>query len=298
MSAADGFEEFVAIVDAGSLTAAAAMLDLPRATLSRRLARLEERLGVRLLHRTTRRMDLTQQGEVLYRTARRVVGSAREVEAAVTRLDGVPRGLLRLSVPTGVPREFFGGVLVDFLASHPEVSVEVVTSSVHLDLVTEGFDLALRFGVIKDASLVARTLARNDLIAMASPSYLAARGTPRRPEQLASHNCIVGYTAEGAPELRWPLRAGGWVEVAGSLKTNQMDLRVEAAKRSLGIALLVERVAADELACGELVPVLPDRVGHEVRACLVYPDREFLDPKVRAFIDFFTSRLDARRADA
>ena len=144
MSNAEGFEEFVAIIDCGSVTGAAEGLGLPRPTLSRRLARLEERLGVRLIHRTTRRMTMTPQGELLYAKARRVVQAAREAEAEVRRLDGVPRGLLRVSVPTGMPAMLFGEWVGEFLQRYPEVELEMVASSAHVDLAAEGFDLALR----------------------------------------------------------------------------------------------------------------------------------------------------------
>lgn len=296
MSAAEGYEEFVSIVECGSITSAAQSLSLPRPTVSRRLARLEERLNVRLLHRTTRRLQMTPQGEALYATARRVVRAAREVEAEVRRLDGVPRGLLRVSIPTRVPADLFAGWFAEFLSVYPEVSLEAVASAAHVDLVGEGFDVALRAGPIEDASLIARVVATNVLMAVASPQYLTEHGTPHDAESLADHNCIVGYRAGSAPELRWPLLDGGSAPVSGTLATNQMELRREAARRHLGIALLVDYIAAGDIASGDLVPVLPDLIGRHDRVSLVYADRAFVDPKVRAFVDFFASRMDAVRA--
>ncbi|MEM6995425.1 MAG: LysR family transcriptional regulator, partial [Myxococcota bacterium] len=140
---AAGFEEFVSIVNRGSVTGAAEALGLPRPTVSKRLARLEARLGVRLLHRTTRRMKLTEQGELLYDRARRVVHAAHEAEAAVQRLDDVPRGLLRVAVPPRVPEGVFTQWLAAFLDAYPEVSLDVVGTDPHIDLVAEGFDVAL-----------------------------------------------------------------------------------------------------------------------------------------------------------
>ena len=290
---ADGFEEFVTIVDAGSLTRAARELRLPRPTVSKRLARLEERLGVRLLHRTTRRLNLTRQGTVLYPKAKRIVQATREAEAAVRRLDDVPRGLLRVSIPTAVPQAVFARWLVDFLTDSPQVSLEVVGSDGHVDLVAEGFDLAMRRGDIEDRSLVTTTLVTNTMMAVASPAYLEAHGAPASVDALGQHNCIIGYTARGTPDLRWPLHDGGWVEVAGNLATNQMGLRLEAARHQLGIALVIDRVAAEHLASGDLVAVLPGVVGCSDRVRLVYPEREFLDPKVRAFADLLKSRVGA-----
>lgn len=289
-----GFEEFVSIVDHGSVTGAARALGLPRPTVSKRLGRLEERLGVRLLHRTTRRMNLTEQGQLLYDRARGVVHAAREAEAAVRRVDDVPRGLLRVVIPPRVPESIFTQWLAEFLHAYPEVSLDVVATDVHVDLVAEGFDVALRYGAIDDTSLVSRTLVVNAEIAVASPRYLADRGTPAAPEDLADHNCIVGYTGANVPNPRWPLLDGGSTHVGGSLMTNHVGLRLEAAKRDLGIAIVVDRIAQDLVASGDLVWVLPDTVGRRDHARLVYRDREFLDPKIRAFIDFIVSRVTNR----
>lgn len=293
MLTASGFEEFVTIVDSGSVTGAADALGLPRPTVSRRLARLEERLGVRLLHRTTRRMKMTPQGELLYVKARRVVDAAREAEAEVRRLDGVPRGSLRVSMPNAMPNGVLAGWIVDFLRAHREVSLELIASTVHVDLVAEGVDVVLRRGAIEDPSLIARTLVIDSSIAVASPQYLAAAGTPDRADALEDHACITGYRSGSVPELRWPLLDGGSVPISSPLKTNQMELRVEAAKQHLGIALVSTNVVTEALASGALVPVLPDVVGRREPVSLVYVDREFLDPKIRAFVDFIVGRVEA-----
>ena len=194
MSAAEGFEEFVAVVEAGSLTAAAEALGLPRATLSRRLARLEERLGVRLLHRTTRRLTLSLAGERLYETARQVVRMAKESEADVQRLDGVPRGLLRVSLPAGLHRPMATWV-AEYMRAYPEVQVELVGSPERVDLVGEGFDLALRATEPEDASLVARTLARVRLLAVAHaavPRRARAAQVPGGPRPARLHRGLSG----------------------------------------------------------------------------------------------------------
>lgn len=291
---ASGFEEFVAIVENGSVTRAAEALGLPRPTVSKRLARLEERLGVRLLHRTTRRMALTEHGSVLYDKARRVVDAAREAESAVQRLDEVPRGLLRVLIPPRVPEGIFTQWLADFLVAYPEVRLDVVGTDLHVDLVDEGFDVALRSGVIEDTSLVSRILVTNAEIAVASPAYLEARGTPTSPDQLGDHDCIVGYAGGTTPNPRWPLLEGGWINVEGTLTTNHEGLRMQAAMRGLGITMVIDRMAADALASGELVHVLADTVGRRDHARLVYREREFLDPKIRAFIDFIVGCVEAR----
>ena len=290
---AGGFEEFVSVVDHGSVTRAATALGLPRPTVSKRLARLEERLGVRLLHRTTRRLKLTRPGELLYEKARRVVHEARAAEAAVQRLDDVPRGLLRVLIPPRVPEPIFTQWLAEFLQSHPEVSLDVVGTDAHVDLIAEGFDVALRNGEIQDTSLVSRTLVVSSEIAVASPAYLEERGTPGSLEDLIDHECIIGYGVDNVPNPRWPLLDGGTANVTGKLMTNHPGLRMHAARQGLGIAIVVDRMAAEYLETGELVRVLPELVGRRDDARLVYPDRELLDPKVRAFIDFIVARVDA-----
>ncbi len=166
----------------------------------------------------------------------------------------------------------------------------------HVDLVAEGFDVALRAGVIEDTSLVSRILVTNTEIAVASPAYLQARGTPQSAKDLGDHNCIIGYTGNNSPDPRWPLLDGGWTHVAGTLMTNHVGLRLEAARRDLGIAIVIDRLVTEQLASGELVRVLPEIIGRRDDARLVYPDREFLDPKVRAFVDFVADRLEATRA--
>ncbi len=293
---AEGFEEFVAIVDHGTVTAAAASMGLPRPTLSRRLARLEERLAVKLLHRTTRRIAITEQGQALYAKARRVVEAAREAEAHVRRLDGVPRGLLRVSVPSGMPEALLGRWIIKFLAAYPEVRLEVVSTAAHLDLVGQGIDVALRAGPIEDPSLIARTLARDLRIGVASPDYLARRGTPSVPEDLERHNCLLGYRAGTVPERRWPLLDGGWIPVSGSLATNEMMLRLQGALQGLGIAVVVDRLALQHIADGELEVVLPDSLGRRERLSLVYAGREFLDPKIKAWVEFLSAEIHEVRS--
>lgn len=296
MDVASGFEEFVSIVDEGSVSAAATALGLPRPTLSKRLARLEDRLGVRLLHRTTRRMTLTPQGRVLYAKARRLVEAAREVEAEVRRLDGVPRGLLRVNIPAATPHATIASWLDAFLRQHPEVSLEVVASTVHIDLVRDGFDVALRPGAVDDASLIAKRIAVDETIAVATPTYLERAGTPNDVESLREHACILGHVGGVSPELTWPRLDGPPLPVSGRLRANQMELRLEAARRHLGIAVISRLFIDADLAAGRLVHVLPGIIGEQVRVNLLYADREFLEPKVRAFVDFFAAQVVARRA--
>jgi len=294
MSCAEGFEEFVAVVETGSIRAAADQLSLPRPTVSRRLARLEERLGVRLLHRTTRRQTLTARGEALFERARQVVLAARDAEAEVRRLDGVPRGLLRVAMPTQTPNALMAGWFDDYLERYPEVSVEVIATEAKLDLAAEGIHVALRFGP-QDPSLVARTLLTVRSVAVASPAYLQKRGTPRTPSELGEHACIVGFEADRVPTRRWPLRDGGTVGVGGRMVADQMSLWLHLAVLGRGIALVSERLARPFLADGRLVTVLEADVGRVERVSVVFVDRRYVDPKVRAFVDLLVEAFGALR---
>ena len=275
-----GLQEFVAIVQAGSLSAAARDMGLPRPTLARRLARLEERLGVRLLHRTTRRQTLTAEGQLLFERAEHLVRGLVDAQEAVRRLDGTPRGRLRVAVPSEMPHEVVVDWVRDFLDAYHEVQLDWVATDDEVDLLAD-FDVAFRSDADVQPSLVVRTLVRNRRVVVASPAWLADN-----PLDLTR---VVRTPGERA----WPLRAGGTVPVSGRFTANQQGMRAQAALRGVGPALVTDRIVRDELADGRLVHVLP-HVGADERVCLVYADREFLDPKIRAFIDLMVDRVVQR----
>ena len=291
MQILDVLPAFVAVVEAGSISRAARQLGVPRATLSRRITGLEDALGVRLLHRSTRRQVLTPAGETLYERALVVVQDAEDAVQAVQRLDGVPRGLLRLAAPPALG-DGMARVLSTFLARFPEVQLEVEASTRHVDLVAEQVDVALRAGQVTAPELIGRKVWSTEVLAVASPDYLAARGTPTSAASLADHDCILGFVGGTTPERAWPLRGGGTVPVHGRLTTNDLLLRVEAARSGQGIAMLPHLVVAEALDAGMLVPVLADEVGTHSALTLVYAERKHLDPKVRAFVDHVMGSLD------
>lgn len=294
MDATEGFAAFVAIVETGSVSAAARRLGMPRPTLSRQLSRLETRLGVRLLHRSTRRLVPTAAGDALFPRAQRLVAEADAAIEAVRRHDDVPRGLLRVSVPP-VAGPWFADLIVSFLGRWPEVQVEVVADARHVDLVREGFDVAIRGGVVRDPSLVARRLLRAESVVVASPAYVAARGAPRTPEELVQHEAILAPGEGGRGETHWACFGGGAAPVRGRLVTNDIFLRLGAARDGLGLALLPRLMIAEELARGELVPVLEGQVGFDGVLAVVHVERAFVDPKVRAFVDHVVAAAEAGR---
>lgn len=273
--------EFLEVVRSGSISAASREFGLPRATLSRRMSGLEADLGVRLMHRRTNRLVLTAAGEELRRCASRVVSEANATWVAVRRLDDVPRGLLRVSVTGAHFPELFNAFLREF----PEVQLEVQSTTRHVDLLAEGVDVAVRIGDISDSNLIARRIHADRLMAVAAPSYLEAHREPQRADELAHHDCIVGFAGNWAPSRSWPLMDGGKVTVHGRFATNEIELVRTAALEGLGIALLPSAVVAGDLEDGNLAGVLIEVVGKELPVSIVYADREFIDPKVRAFID-------------
>lgn len=274
---------FARTVESKSLSRAAAELGVPRATISRRLARLEERLGARLLRRTTRSLVLTDAGEALYRHARIVLDAVANAEASVRSKDDSVRGSLRVSVPP-VNRPEFYAMLCDFSARYPELKLHVHFSTALVDLKRDGYDVVFRATRALEPGLIARTLARDRAMAVASPAYLERHGTPRTARDLKHHRCLMGFTRGELPSTYWPV-AGGQLHVEGALFTNELTLLHEAVKRGLGIALLPGMVVNAELASGALVQVLPGIIEQDSHVAVVYAEREFVPPQVRAFID-------------
>ena len=275
---------FTRTVEAKSLSRAAAELGAPRATVGRRLARLEERLGVRLLRRTTRALALTDAGDALYRHARIVLEAVEQAEASVRKSDKVIRGTLRVSTPPRLDPGFHA-LVCDFARAYPEVRIHIDASSRHVDLLREGYDVALRAGADLEPGLVARTVARTSAVAVAAPRYLAVRGTPKQVRDLRSHRCLVACTPDGLPQTHWPKAGGGKISVAASFVSNDITLLVDAAVRGIGIAVLPMLLVGAPLERGALVRVLPELIHADSRLAVVYREKELLPPQVRAFID-------------
>jgi DNA-binding transcriptional LysR family regulator len=275
---------FSKAVEAKSLSRAAAELGVPRATLSRRLARLEERLGTRLLRRTTRSLLLTDSGEALYRHARIVLDALAQAEASVRQTDQAVRGDLRVSVPP-LGTDGFYEMLCSFAERYPEVRLHVHASTRIVDLQRDGYDVAIRASSQIEPGLIARTLVRDPLLAVASPAYVAQHGSPRTRRELRTHRCLMGFARGEVPQSQWPTPGGGQVHVDGALFSNDVLFLCAAALRGLGIAFLPLLVAYPHLESGALVPVLRGAVSAESRIAVVYLEREFVPPAVRAFVD-------------
>lgn len=281
MPSTDRMREFLEVVRTGSISQAARQLGIPRATLSRRMTALEAELSVRLIHRRTTRLALTSAGKLLEQRASRIVADVDAAWASVRQLDDTPRGLLRVSM-TG---PYFSKLFTDFLCDYPEVQLEVQSTTRHVDLLAEGVDVAMRIGEIKDPELIARRVHSDRSLVVASPAYLEWRGAPIKVSDLAEHDCMVGFSGDWVPSASWPLLAGGTVKVSGRLAANEISLARNAALEGIGLSLLPSSVVANELSSGQLVPVLFDKVGKEIPISLVFADRDYIEPKVRVFLD-------------
>lgn len=275
---------FARVVTAKGMSAAGRELNLSPAVISKRIRRLEERLGVRLLQRTTRQLALTEAGQGFYERVVSILSSVEEAEAWVARGSDTARGSLRVSAPTSFGRMHIAPALGRFLELYPAVGVDLALSDSFVDIVGEGFDLAIRIADLQDSSLVARRLAPNHRILCAAPAYLTKHGRPERIEDLAHHH-LLSHTA-GEWRLEGP-DGPSHVRLHGPLKTNSSEVVREAVIAGIGIALRSTWDVAPELKSGRLAQVLPGYAGSKrVAIYAVYPSRRHLEQKVRAFMDF------------
>lgn len=285
---------FMAVVDAGSFVAGGKAMGLSRSAAGKAVLRLEERLGTRLLNRTTRTLGLTDEGRVFYRHGLRIFATVDEAEASVAGTTGTPRGVLRLTVPDAFGRLVMLPLIRKYLEAWPEVQVEVSFTDRVEDIVEEGFDLAIRIGVTaSDTSMVSRVVARFRAMLCAAPSYLAERGEPADIDDLAAHDCLVFTSRNQRQGWRFPGEDGGWIKASGRsrLRLDSGEALRDATVAGLGIALLPDFLVKDDLAGGRLRQVLPELQSGEVNIVALYPDKRLLEPRVRRFIDLMTEEL-------
>lgn len=294
--ALDRFETlavFVAVAKADSFAAAATQLGLSRAMVSKHIQTLEKRLGVRLLNRTTRQIGLTDAGRSLRVRVERILADLEAAEGEVASDTLEPRGLLRLSAPVSFGARHVAPALAAFLAEHRELRADLVLDDRVVDLVAEGFDLAVRVGRLQDSSLMARKLAPCRLAAVAAPTYLAVRGRPVRPSDLAAHECL-GY-AYAAERNVWRFVDNGGesetVSVDGTLRANNGDALIQAAIAGAGIALLPTFICGDEIRRGSVTCVLDGWTPSDIAVSAVHPHTRHVPAKVRRFIDFLAGRF-------
>jgi DNA-binding transcriptional LysR family regulator len=292
----DDMRIFVATVDAHNFTAAAKRLSLSKQFVSRRVMALEEALGVQLLIRNTRKLAVTDLGQEFYERARRILGEVEEAEQAMSLRRAGPRGLLRVSAPMSFGMMHLSPLVASFLREHRDVRFDMELSDRTVDVVGEGFDMAIRIGTLPDSSLIAQKLVDVTMIACCSPAYLRRRGTPAAPADLARHECLL-YGHGGA--VSWEFKIDGVVksvDVQGPLRANNGDLIRDAAVAGLGIVRLPDFIVADALRGGQLVPVLEAFLPAATGVYAVYPRHRQSSLTIRAFVEFLRRHLKKRLA--
>jgi len=285
---------FLRVLDLGSITAAARSLDLSVAVASQRLKRLERDLGVRLLHRTTRRLHTTPEGATLAVEGRALVEELEALGGSLRQAGAAVAGTLRVTASASFGRQYISPLLPEFLARHPALRVSLDLDDRVGDLVGSGFDLAIRIGALDDSTLVARRLAANRRVLCASPGYLQARGVPKTPADLADHDCVLLVGRNGRQDL-WrltdPAGAAIEVQVRGRFECNLGEALRDAVVADLGIAMHSFWHVHDDLRAGRLRVVLPDYPIAETGIHAVMPERRLVPPRVRAFVDFLGERF-------
>ena len=286
---------FVAVVDTGSFVRAADALGLSKTAVSRLVGELEAGLGARLMHRTTRKLSLTPEGEVFHERCRQLLDGLAEAEAELTAHAGEAIGRLRINVPVTFGLLHLASLWPAFMATHPKVELDITLTDRLVDLVDEGYDLAVRIARLQPSSLVSRRLSSTRLVLCASPEYLRRRGIPRHPSELAQHS-VIAYTLLSMGE-RWAFEGPDGpvsVTVAPHMRTNSGDTCCAAALLHQGFVLQPTFLVGPHLVSGALVEVLPQYRSIELGVFAVYPSRKHLTPKVRVLIDFLVGAFRTR----
>lgn len=288
MRAWDGMDAFVEVVRLGSFSAAARSLDLSTAFISRAVSALEQRLGTQLLHRTTRKLRLTDAGRLYYEHARHLLEGFDAADQAIVDFQDGLRGNLRISLATTYGERYVAPLVNEFLAAHPQLGVDMDFSNRTVDLIEEGYDLTVRTGLLPDSNLVARRLGERRLFVVASPAYLAEHPAPATPDDLASHTLLLGSASH------WILAEHGQPRqrpVRGRYRASSGQALLDAVHRGLGIAQLPDFYVEQALGDGSLISVLDAWRYEHGAVWLVYPQSRHLSPKVRQLADFLVERL-------
>lgn len=295
---------FSAVVEHGGFSAAGRALGLPKSRLSKRVSQLEERLGVRLLQRTTRKFVVTEIGERFHEHCRAVLEEAQAAQDAVDAIRAEPRGVVRISCPVSLTRSMLAPLLPEFLDAHPQVQVRLLASNRRVDLIGEGYDIAIRvrFKLDTDATLILREFGQSSMILVASPGLWADHARPKAPDELGSLPVLSMDEHDGAQRWKLVHMAGkhAEVDITPRLISGEFAVLMEAACHGSGVALLPESVCTVPIAQGHLERILPEWSGPEGTMHFVYPSRRGLLPGVRALVDFLAARLPeyaARTAD-
>lgn len=284
---------FVKVVEAGSFVGAAKLIDVPKSTISRRVTELEETLGVRLWQRGTRQSQLTELGRAYYERCRQIVLEIEEAAASVSQHQREPRGRLRLTTSVLMAESFLGEWCVEYMRKFPKTELDVYATARKVDLLADGFDLAIRVGPLEDSAHIVRKLAVAPQYICASPGYLTARGTPETTDDLRDHECVIFSPDRATPpwELENDSGDGLSVVVSGRYKINSLPAAFDACVSGFGLAALPALLCCDALRDGSLVRVLPAWSNKSRTVHALYPSRQHLSALVRTFLDFVTDKL-------
>lgn len=277
---------FVKVVDSGGFSAAARALSMSPSMVTTHIQALEERLGVRLLNRTTRRVSATETGRSFYESCVRILAEVDEAERTAQELQSSPRGTLRLNVDVAIPR-LIAPVVAEFTTLHPDVSIVISMTGRMVDLVEEGFDLAIRVVPVPDSTMMVRRLARFKFVACGAPEYFARRGTPEKPAELVNHNCMIYADSPWRTEWQFIDQDGKAVvvPVSGNFQANSSDALRYGGLHGQGLMYVPRFLVADDLKSKHLIEILPTFQTVELTIDAIYPHRNYLPAKVSSFID-------------
>ncbi|MDR9830162.1 LysR family transcriptional regulator [Vibrio sp. FNV 38] len=284
----EGVSEFVTVAEEQSFTRAAQRLDTSVANISRRVNLLEDRLGVKLLARTTRKVSVTEAGQTYYQHCKPLVEGLSQAELAVNQLQVTPKGKIKMTAPVTYGEQVIAPLMHDFLIEYPHIELDLVLSNQKHDLIEEGFDLAIRLGRLEDSTMMARKLRNRHMYVCASPLYLMQYGEPFSISELKHHNCLLGSSKY------WRLDENSierLVTVKGRIQCNSGYALVNAALKGLGIVQLPDYYVQPYLASGELVELLTDYRGNQEGIWALYPQNRMLTSKVRTLIDYLSAAL-------
>ena len=293
MSNQRGLREFVAVVENRGFSAAAAALEVSTAFVSRQVKRLEDGLDTRLLHRTTRAVRLTEMGRVYYERSREILDQLEALESDMADLQERPKGLVRVTAPGLYAQRYLAPALAEFTAKYPDVSIDLDTRMGLVDIVAEGYDLAVRMSALADSSLIARKVAPRRILVCGSPEYFARTGKPKEPDDLRAHNCLTLL------DMPWRFTypdAIRIVKVRGSWTSDNGRALVAAAVQGIGLVRFAAYYVDGELLHGKLVPVLAEFEVKDAATWIIYPDRHHLPTRVRFLIDFLAEHLAAEQS--
>lgn len=283
---------YVAVVDGGSFAAAADRLGVSRAMVSKQVQKLEEHLGTRLMNRTTRRLSMTETGRAFHERSAQILADVDEAEQIAGQMTRSPQGVLRVTIPLSYGQHRLAPAIAAYTQSYPLVQLDIALSDRKVELVEEGFDVAIRIGALPQSDLIAKKLGAVHSIACAAPAYLARFGMPQAPADLSGHACL-GYSLTGGG-ADWRFESPGGpvvVPIAGPIKADNGDIIRLAAVGGAGIAFQPGFIVDEDIAAGRLVRVLPGWRSAELGVYAVYPSRRHLSAKVRTFVDFLAAAL-------